>query len=324
MTFSIVTPSFNQLDWLRLCVASVKDQIADGGGMMANENSKFKINNSTSIIPPLAVDHIIQDAGTPGIEDFAREIGADFYRDGNLVFNFSDSQDFSISRYRIAVHCEADAGMYDAINLGLAKSSGEICAWLNSDEQYLEGTLRKVASIFCARKHVDVLLGDALLVDAKLEPVCYRRIILPNKWHTRLAYLHSLSCSMFFKRSILPSPPLSTRWKVISDAILMTYFLESKRNIHACKQLLAAYAFTGVNLSAGPLKAEKDQWWGENLWPPKYSTPFVLFHHRLRRLWSGAYGTHRVQCSLYTFDSCHQREMLADSPIPGTWPQAQA
>jgi hypothetical protein len=33
------------------------------------------------------VEHIIQDAGSPGIEDFAREVGADFYRDGNLVFD---------------------------------------------------------------------------------------------------------------------------------------------------------------------------------------------------------------------------------------------
>ena len=30
MTFSVVTPSFNQLDWLRLCVSSVRDQVAGG------------------------------------------------------------------------------------------------------------------------------------------------------------------------------------------------------------------------------------------------------------------------------------------------------
>jgi len=27
MTFSIITPSYNQIDWLRLCVASVRDQV---------------------------------------------------------------------------------------------------------------------------------------------------------------------------------------------------------------------------------------------------------------------------------------------------------
>ena len=39
---------------------------------------------------PLAVEHIIQDAGTPGIEDFAREIGADFYRVVKQVGNYGE------------------------------------------------------------------------------------------------------------------------------------------------------------------------------------------------------------------------------------------
>jgi hypothetical protein len=29
MTVSTITPSYKQLDWLRLCVASVRDQVAD-------------------------------------------------------------------------------------------------------------------------------------------------------------------------------------------------------------------------------------------------------------------------------------------------------
>ena len=90
--FSIVTPSFKQLDWLRLCVASVKDQIADGGGVTADANPESKIQNLKSKIPPLAVEHIIQDAGSPGIDEFAREIGADFYRDGNLIFRGNNAE----------------------------------------------------------------------------------------------------------------------------------------------------------------------------------------------------------------------------------------
>lgn len=34
-----------------------------------------------------------------------------------------------------------DAGMYDAINEGLAHTKGEIFAWLNCDEQYHHGTI---------------------------------------------------------------------------------------------------------------------------------------------------------------------------------------
>ena len=42
---SVVTPSYNQLDWLRLAIASVADQETD------------------------TYEHLIQDAGTPGLTD---------------------------------------------------------------------------------------------------------------------------------------------------------------------------------------------------------------------------------------------------------------
>ena len=51
--------------------------------------------------------------------------------------------------------------MYDAINRGFARASGDIVCWLNSDEQYLEGTLAKVADYFETHPDIDVLFGDA-------------------------------------------------------------------------------------------------------------------------------------------------------------------
>jgi len=48
--FTIITPSFKQLDYLGCCVASVADQ--EG----------------------VTVEHIVQDAGSPGIEEFAEKV----------------------------------------------------------------------------------------------------------------------------------------------------------------------------------------------------------------------------------------------------------
>lgn len=39
-----------------------------------------------------------------------------------------------------------DQGMYHAINAGMARTTGDILAWLNSDDYYLPGTLRFAAS----------------------------------------------------------------------------------------------------------------------------------------------------------------------------------
>ena len=97
---SIITPSFNQIEWLRLAVASVADQ----------EGVEY--------------EHIIQDGGTDGIKEIVQ---SEF---GNLG-------------KRLQVFVEKDAGMYDAVNRGLRRASGEICAYLNCDEQYLPGTLAR-------------------------------------------------------------------------------------------------------------------------------------------------------------------------------------
>jgi glycosyltransferase involved in cell wall biosynthesis len=43
---------------------------------------------------------------------------------------------------------EPDGGHYDALNKGFAHTSGEIMAWLNSDDLYLPGTLSIVSGLF--------------------------------------------------------------------------------------------------------------------------------------------------------------------------------
>lgn len=340
LAFSIITPSFNQLDWLRLCVASVRDQVEAESSADSSLNPHSP-RPSTLDARPLRVEHLIQDAGTPGIEDFARGIGADFYRDGALVFTSTDSRDecpdssagnpqhstaptsprpstLDPRPYRLEVHCEPDRGMYDAINRGLAKTSGAICAWLNSDEQYLPGTLAKVARYFQQDRCLDVLLGDALLTDGHHNPLSYRRIMVPSRWHTRLDHLHSLSCAMFFKRDALPAPPFDARWKVIGDAVLMDHFLANKRNIRACHELFSAYSFTGSNLSAENCE-ELNCWWEETRHPRKIFHKYCVLWNRIRRMLSGSYRNFEVNTGFFTQHSPDVR-VATQATIGGRWP----
>jgi glycosyltransferase involved in cell wall biosynthesis len=304
--FSIVTPTFRQLDWLRLCIASVRDQVLHSA---------------------LSIEHIVQDAGTLGIEELARELGAAFYRDGQLIFHAKEcgmgvppailqSATNQAPNYSLKIFSERDAGMYDAINRGLGRSGGKICAWLNSDEQYLPETLSKVAEIFQQQTKLDVLLGDAILLNSSLEPICYRRIMVPSLWHTRLVHLHSLSCAMFFKKSALPNLPLNPRWKVISDAVLMEYFLTRGKNIHACQLPLAAYAFTGQNLSADKNCNELEQWWEETRWPPRALKPLVVIHNRFRRVLAGAYQSFQLNTKIHTSSGYKSLK----GSVSGLWP----
>ena len=160
MRFTIVTPSYGQLDWLELCIASVADQ--QGVGF---------------------IEHIVQDAGTPGIEEFARRLGADFYQDGKKVFSAQSPVEGQLSQsYSLTIYSEKDAGMYDAVNKGLRKSTGEICAYLNCDEQYLPGALCWVGEFFEKSQKAEVLFGDVIVVSAQGDALCNRQVTMPNPW----------------------------------------------------------------------------------------------------------------------------------------------
>ena len=60
---------------------------------------------------------------------------------------------------------EKDNGQADAINKGLARASGEIVAWLNSDDYYLPNAVSAAVKIFDENPDVAMLYGDMLAVD---------------------------------------------------------------------------------------------------------------------------------------------------------------
>src|SRR5262245_27194183 len=71
--------------------------------------------------------------------------------------------DWLPSDSRVKAFIEKDQGMYDAVNRGFRRSQGEILAYLNCDEQYLPGALKKVADFFAAHPGVDVAAADTIV-----------------------------------------------------------------------------------------------------------------------------------------------------------------
>ena len=60
---------------------------------------------------------------------------------------------------------EKDTGQAEAINKGLSRATGEIVAWLNSDDYYLPGAVSSAVKIFEANPEVALVYGDMLAVD---------------------------------------------------------------------------------------------------------------------------------------------------------------
>lgn len=281
--FSIVTPSFNQLDWLRLCCASVADQ------------------------RDVEVEHIIQDGGTGGVaEDGGRRSAVGGQRS-----------------YELKVFEEKDEGMYDAINRGLKRATGDICGYLNCDEQYLPGALARVAERFAKCPDVDVVSGDAILVDAKGAPLSYRRTVSPSALHTRLVHLNTLSCAMFFRRRLVDEGFFfPTEFKMIGDAVFVWKLLEAKKRTSVISEPLATFTFTGSNQGqTEAARREAELWRNATDAPPQFLKWPAIALHRLRKLAAGAYRFREIRYAIYTLDSTQQRKQLETSRLGWDWPK---
>lgn len=94
-----------------------------------------------------------------------------------------------------------DKGQAHAINLGFAKTHGEIMAWLNADDLLLPGTLEYVDQFFRANPEVDVVYGHRVLVDADSQEIG-RWVLPPHCHHTITWHDFIPQETLFWRRSL--------------------------------------------------------------------------------------------------------------------------
>lgn len=96
---------------------------------------------------------------------------------------------------------EPDSGQTQAINRGFAHSSGEIMAWLNSDDLFLPGSIAYAARYLSENPDVDVVYGHRVIVDENNREI--GRWILPAHSDEAIKYADYIPQeTMFWRRSI--------------------------------------------------------------------------------------------------------------------------
>ena len=97
---------------------------------------------------------------------------------------------------------EKDSGQAEAINKGLVRASGEIVAWLNSDDYYMLNTVSVAVRCFEQNPDVVMVYGDMLAVDGDgrtLNILKYKQLSLEDL----LCFQIIGQPSVFFRRSVL-------------------------------------------------------------------------------------------------------------------------
>lgn len=246
------------------------------------------------------VEHIVQDACSD---------------DGTLAWLPADT--------RVRAFVEADQGMYDAINRGLRRASGDVLAYLNCDEQYLPGALASVAQYFTEHPSIDVAFGDAIVVGRTGGYLCHRPALLPTKRHTQVSgSLAILSCSTFFRRQLIDEKQLffDTRYRAVGDARWILDLLDRGIPMGLLRKFTSAFTSTGENLSldSAALRERQELMQSASAWARALRAG-IVGHYRLRKLLAGQYSSPPFDYAVYTTDSPVRRVAFHVDKPTATW-----
>ena len=270
MKFSIITPSFRNSEWLKLCIASVADQSG------------------------VELEHIVQDSCSD---------------DG--------TQDWLPHDPRVQAFIEKDGGMYDAVNRGYRRATGDILAYLNCDEQYLPGALAAVQDFFEKNPGVEVALAGSIITDGAGKYICHRQLMVPNPRHVWFRFPF-LTSSVFIRRKVIQERGLffDTRWRDLGDFHWVLALMKNKVPMAVCDHFTSVFADTGENMNLKP-NAIREKNETAAMTPSWVRTlkPVWIVHHRLRRLAAGHFSLKPTSYSIYTLQSPEQRVRF-DVPKP--------
>jgi glycosyltransferase involved in cell wall biosynthesis len=240
------------------------------------------------------VEHIIQDAGTGSeLEEWIRRH----------------------SKARLFV--EHDGGMYDAINHGVERATGEVIGILNCDEQYLAGTLERVRSLFRRQPDLDIVAGDYLIVDEKQRLLAFRKVTPLRASMIATDHLYAFTCALFFRRSIFSAGlRFDTSLRSVADGEFVCRALSRGHHAGLLHQYLGVFTWTGGNLSAQPVSRAEDELLRDRLpiWL-RAATPLLRSFRHFERLLAGGYRSHPISYAVYAGEEDgHRTSFTCENP----------
>jgi len=212
------------------------------------------------------------------------------------------TQDWLPRDPRVEAVIEKDQGMYDAVNRGFRRGTGEILAYLNCDEQFLPGALKAVGEYFDQHREVDAVISDTIVTDKAGNYICHRYALVPSKsqiW----ARFSVLSCALFVRRRVVQEMGIyfDTKWRDLGDFFWVQEMVNRGLRLAVLPRFTSVFADTGENMNLKPnaLRERRVKWQMAPAWVRLLKYPFIV-QYRLRLAARGSLFQKPFDYSLYT------------------------
>jgi len=226
MKISIVMPSFNQAHFLDRAIRSVVSQ--EGVGRV------------------FELELIIMDGGST--DDSVK-----------IIKKYASEYKF------IKWSSKKDKGQSDALSKGFKTASGDVLAWLNSDDEYVEGALLKVVKNF-KNKKVQWVTGYSKIVNENNKEILksvtiYKKILSKLPLYALFTENYVSQPSTFFRKSFYEEVgALNQELYYCMDYDLWLRFLKKSKPVFIRKNLSLFRRYSESKSGAGFKKQFKEQY----------------------------------------------------------------
>ncbi|HMN11970.1 MAG TPA: glycosyltransferase family 2 protein [Bellilinea sp.] len=156
---------------------------------------------------------------------------------------------------------EKDKGQTDAINKGFAKATGDILAWINSDDTYEPGAVARAAEEFTRHPEMGLIYGHAHYIDGKGKMIGDFPSAQTDYAKLRTGYVHIAQQAAFFRADLWRKVgPLDTSFYFAMDYDLWVRLAKEAPLLHI-PELWANFRLHGTGKSI----VADDRCWPEML-----------------------------------------------------------
>lgn len=155
-----------------------------------------------------------------------------------IIKKYEDSLSYYVS--------EPDAGLYDAMNKGIRRATGDIIGIINSDDWYESDAVAKVVQCF-TYKDAELVYGKACFVDEKGNLTYSRNRALDCIWYSSETVLHP---TVFVKRGVYKKYGIfNTDYKIAADYDLLLRFYAKKVKFQYIDEIISYFRQGGISSS---------------------------------------------------------------------------